>query len=51
MKWENVFKSDMEAETFHQEILDKTNEKQSNHFEETKKMLNESVDYLLKEFD
>lgn len=47
MNWENIFNEDMEAEAFHQGIVDKANEAQSAHFEETKKKLNESVDHWL----
>lgn len=47
--WKDIFKKDMETEAFHQGIVDKSNEKQLTHLEETKKMLNESVDEWLEE--
>lgn len=49
MDWNKIFKDDMEAETFHQGIVDKNNKEQVEHLEETRKMLSESVDEWLKE--
>lgn len=47
--WNDIFKTDMEAEAFHQGIVDKSDETKLTHLEETKKKLNESVDNWLRE--